>query len=554
MRPGAVILAGAVAAAFAGQAVAAENSDPTVVQGLVIQGRLPHEVQGLVITPSKVCLKPRQPPDPDVPAPKLVSSFPADGSVVKPGVIVLRLTFDLPMACPGTIGADFPIANPCPAPLIDPVISKDRRTFLTICVVGAKLRYAIWLNRSRLAPLVGAATSTAIRWTSLAGHHVTDQEITFTTSGGEKVRTVHDAIAEDPFLLKMIGQSPADAVVRPVSAVVAQAPGADASSQPATTVSPVTVEAPVKASDLARSRGFIEAYAAPTAKLDRYARWNVPPCAVVSGLAAAQAASIKSRLEDVARAAGLKPAGAGCKANVEIEFTAEPQAVVDQIAQKTPQVLGFQPGIDAKTLKTVTRPIQTWYMTASRGGVNPLDRGNAMDVVPRPSLAAPDPGTTTSAQHTPATAAWANAARASQLPIQSIPETLDGPGRGSAAGCAPQTSNCQSVFWNVLVVVDVGKVQAQSVSSLTDYVAMLALSQPRSLDGCMALASIIDLLAPTPCTGRDAPGGLTPADTAYLTALYASDPQAIRAMQKSAMSERMAGILAAAVAARSPGG
>lgn len=556
MRSGAVILAAAVAAAFAGQAVAAESSDATVVQGLVIQGRLPHEVQGLVITPSQVCLKPRKPPDPDVPPPKLVSSFPADGAEVKPGILVLRLTFDLPMACPGTLGADFPIANPCPAPLIDPVISKDRRTFLTICVVGAKLRYAIWLNRSRVNPLVErAAASTAIRWTSLAGHHVTDQEITFTTSGGEKVRTVHDAIAEDPFLLKMIGQSPADAVVRPVSAVAAQAPGADASSQPATTVSPVTVEAPVKASDLARSRGFIEDYAAPTARLDRYARWNARPCIVVSGLAAAQAASVKARLEDVARSAGLKPAEAGCKPNVEVEFSTEPQALVDQIVQKTPQVLGFQPGVDFNTRKTVTRPIQAWYMTASRGGSDTLDKASVMDVVPRPSLVAPDPGTTTSAQRTPATAAWANSARASQLPIQSTPESLDGPGRGSAAGCAPQVSTCQSVFWNVLVVVDVGKVQTQSVSSLTDYVAMLALSQPRSLDGCMTLASIIDLLAPTPCPGRDAPGGLTPADTAYLTALYASDPQAIRTMQKSAMSERMASVLvkAASAAAKSPG-
>jgi hypothetical protein len=82
------------------------------------------------------------------------------------------------------------------------------------------------------------------------------------------------------------------------------------------------------------------------------------------------------------------------------------------------------------------------------------------------------------------------------------------------------------------------------VTSLTDYVAMLALSQPRSLDGCMTLASIIDLLAPATCPGRDPPEGLTPADTAYLTALYASDPLANKAMQQSVMSARMAGELA----------
>jgi hypothetical protein len=99
------------------------------------------------------------------------------------------------------------------------------------------------------------------------------------------------------------------------------------------------------------------------------------------------------------------------------------------------------------------------------------------------------------------------------------------------------------VFWNVLVVVDVGRVKDHDASTLADYVAMLALSQPRSLDGCLSFASIIDLLAPAGCPDRDAPRGLTEADAAYLTALYASDPKANRTLQQSAMSERMAQIL-----------
>ncbi len=108
----------------------------------------------------------------------------------------------------------------------------------------------------------------------------------------------------------------------------------------------------------------------------------------------------------------------------------------------------------------------------------------------------------------------------------------------------------------MLVVVDVGKVQDQGVGSLTDYVAMLALSQPRSLDGCMALASIIDLEAPAPCSGREPPDSLTPADSAYLAALYASDPRANRTMQQSVMSQRMASELAkaASVAAKPQNG
>ena len=336
------------------------------------------------------------------------------------------------------------------------------------------------------------------------------------------------------------------------AAISTSAPAPDTPSPPATTVSPVTVEAPVKASDLARSRSFIDSYASPTAKLDRYARWAAPPCVAVSGLAPAQAASVKARIEEIARSAGLTVGAPGCRANVEIEFTAQPQALVDQIVAKSPQVLGFQPGLDPAALKTVSRPIQAWYMTASRGGVNALAKSSAMAGAPRPSLPAPDPGTSTLARHAPpSAAAWAQTnsvlnslGGATPGSVLSTPESLDGPGRSSGAGCEPRAPTCQSVFWNVLVVADVGKVQDHSVQSLTDYVAMLALSQPRSLDGCMALASIIDLLAPEPCPGRDAPDGLTAADSAFLTALYASDPMANKALQQSAMSARMAGDLA----------
>ena len=338
-------------------------------------------------------------------------------------------------------------------------------------------------------------------------------------------------------------------------ALAAASPVTENPSAQPTPVSPVTVQAP--ASEVARTRSFIDAYAAPTARLGRYARWNAGPCIAVAGLAPAQGASIKARVEAVARAAGLKPAGAGCKVNVEIEFTSQPQALVDQIAAKSPQVLGYQPGADLRAQTAVSRPIQAWYMTASRGGVNGLAKASALAGVPRPSMPAPDPGTRTLGQHHASTAgAWAqtnSAARgvggATPESVLSTAETLDGPGPSSAAGCDPQAPTCQSVFWNVLVVVDIGKVQDQPVSSLTDYVAMLALSQPRSLDGCMALPSIIDLLAPAPCQGRDPPDALTPADTAFLDALYASDPLASRTLQQSVMSQRMAGDLVTATPA-----
>jgi hypothetical protein len=78
---------------------------------------------------------------------------------------------------------------------------------------------------------------------------------------------------------------------------------------------------------------------------------------------------------------------------------------------------------------------------------------------------------------------------------------------------------------------------------VADYVAMLAVSQPRSLDGCNALPSVIDLLAKSACSDRDPPVGMTAADSAYLAGLYASDPEARTTSAEGDIAGRMAAIL-----------
>jgi hypothetical protein len=178
---------------------------------LVIEGRLAPELQGLDVRPASECLAAQEPADPAAPPPKLVSSFPADGGKARPGIVVVRLTFDQPMACPGVNDGDLPI---CPTPLIDPVISADRRTFLTICVARSEGRYSIRLNSERGRRSLSADEHMTVsasqrprgRWTSLAGRQAVSQEITFTTTNDETVQTIRDAIAEDPFLRDIVGR------------------------------------------------------------------------------------------------------------------------------------------------------------------------------------------------------------------------------------------------------------------------------------------------------------------------------------------------------------
>src|SRR6185437_6881562 len=91
---------------------------------------------------------------------------------------------------------------------------------------------------------------------------------------------------------------------------------------------------------------------------------------------------------------------------------------------------------------------------------------------------------------------------------------------GRGLGAHP---NARQKLALAIVVVDPARTQGMSLDTVSDYAAVLALSQPRSLDRCSVLPSITDLFAGA-CPGRTAPTRLTAADTAFLTALYRGSP------------------------------
>lgn len=267
---------------------------------------------------------------------------------------------------------------------------------------------------------------------------------------------------------------------------------------------------------------FVRAYSASTPKIDQIPRWSDPICAQVIGLPADQAAQVKARIEDVAQAVGLAKARPGCGANVQIVFTAQPQAVMDDVAKRREQLLGYNHRHQRDRLKTVTHPIQAWYVTATLGG------GNIGGALFNPT--GPLPGG-----------------------MQVHREVIDDPDNAPPVGCGdnPHFSAClQSAFKNVFVVADVKALDGKELGLLADYLVMVTLSQPRSLDDCYALSSVIDVLTKSGCPGRDAPDGLTPGDAAYLTALYSADLQAKKGSQVGDIAGRMAKILTKASARR----
>jgi hypothetical protein len=284
------------------------------------------------------------------------------------------------------------------------------------------------------------------------------------------------------------------------------------------------------------TRDFVQSYAGLAPAIDQIPRWHSPICISVAGLAPDQAARVAARIQEVGEGVGMHALPPGCKANIEVVFTDQPQAFMDKVANSREEILGYYHRHDRDKLKTVTRPVQAWYVTQTASGA--ADRATLAFATLTTTV-----GTANGAAGGPdgAFASTASALGASSASGM----VVDDPDNHGPVGCSdsPQFTHClQSELNNVLIVIDTGRVQGQKLGPLTDYLSMLALAQVRSLDGCALLPSVIDRLGQS-CAGRSAPDGLTEADAAYLTALYASNLEANKPLEQDEIASRMGSIL-----------
>jgi Secretin and TonB N terminus short domain len=227
---------------------------------------------------------------------------------------------------------------------------------------------------------------------------------------------------------------------------------------------------------------FVRSHSQPEVLTGSLARWDVGICPHTEGLAPELNSFISQRVAALALHVGVtnqdtvecerhKSRGEfALDPNVLILFTREPQKLLDDIAAHHYELLGFHYPHQTYKLKRIERPIQAWYVTATRGAGGKEWVDNIFGTVPPGSLA-------------------------SRL-----------------------TTGRQSLFVFVLIVADVDKIQGYTVGSLADYIAVLALSQLHSPQGCDHLSSILDLLS-SGCNRSDKPQSITASDVAYLTAL-----------------------------------
>jgi hypothetical protein len=183
-----------------GDAPTLTKEELTALSGLTVSARRTPSVSELTVA-APVC--PAARPDVHAQPPKLVSSYPGRGSIIRGGIVILRLTFDRPMTCMGLLDNVGPYPDPCPAPLRFPMVSRDRRTFLTVCNVqvdrpiNVSRTTSVQLGR-RDSPRFGLRLANFI---SAAGQPLDDTDLDFYVDpSSEPVRTMREAMAQDKFL------------------------------------------------------------------------------------------------------------------------------------------------------------------------------------------------------------------------------------------------------------------------------------------------------------------------------------------------------------------
>jgi hypothetical protein len=119
--------------------------------------------------------------------PKVVSSYPAAGATIAPGVLVVRITFDQPMA---EDEFEFGAAADGPAPkcLKTPRRLNDEKSFVLLCTIAPNSHYALALNGG-----AGEGKATG-GFANLGGARAAAATLAFATNGAEGPQSVAEAM------------------------------------------------------------------------------------------------------------------------------------------------------------------------------------------------------------------------------------------------------------------------------------------------------------------------------------------------------------------------
>jgi hypothetical protein len=308
------------------------------------------------------------------------------------------------------------------------------------------------------------------------------------------------------------------AIFAPVPATLAQPPLVPETSSEALPTEKIIVTAPRVVPDATIS-DFIKSYAAPSPLIGKIARWREGVCPVTVGLSSGFNEFVTQRVKEVATLVGAPVQKKDqCKFNIDIVFTLEPDELLYKIRTHHPVLLGYHDVSQAKRIATVSHPIQAWYTTQTedQDGVRVIDNdsrnlGVELFIPPQPGypngekVFLPD-------------------AREEHVDLTHLGDGL------------------RSEFYHIVIVADSNKVATYQIGPISDYIAMLALSQTQAFDACQELSSITNLLSPG-CEAKLKASAITDNDTAYLRALYQMNPELALDGQRGDIAGHMKNIL-----------
>ncbi|HWC62595.1 MAG TPA: hypothetical protein VG501_03160 [Rhizomicrobium sp.] len=251
---------------------------------------------------------------------------------------------------------------------------------------------------------------------------------------------------------------------------------------------------------------FVKSFAAPTVLRDAIARWQMPICPDFEGIAPQYVAVMDARFRAIAKMAGALVKDKGCRPNLVVAFTPEPQTYLDGIHRKNVDALGY------KGPTAVTHPVQAWYVTGtqdSRGKVF-LDKEGTLE------LDCPSGDCF----------GFARISNSNTAPVTDV-------------GGWRFRPDLSSDLLYVTIIVDSKKTGTFLVGEVADYVAMLALSRTEDYDDCQLVPSITNLLSDN-CAEGLKPGAITPADIAFLRGVYKMDAGANLQVQQDQVAGEMA--------------
>jgi hypothetical protein len=300
---------------------------------------------------------------------------------------------------------------------------------------------------------------------------------------------------------------------------------ATASAQPspkAQAAAPPVESVVVTGASAAAVNNFVQLAATPTHITGKVARWDVPICPYALGMPLDVTGLVVKRVKDVALKAGARVSSdPDCKPNIVIAFSTVPQELLDSIRKDHVAWLGYQSNSEElKRLGTVTRPIQAWYSTATVDlkGLRQVDSSRSANNGRGLMISAP------------CALIGGQRVGSGEMCVAWFPNAIT-----AEVNASRIADGLQSAFNHVTIIVNPRALQA-TVSTVADYIAVLALAQINSLDTCQALPSITSLLA-NGCTQTT--DGITANDIGYLKAVYAADPNKLGSVQKNEIARRM---------------